>query len=88
MRPYTTKTEMIRLILYFALLVMAALHQDFWNWRDASLVFGFLPVGIAYHAAYTIIAALLMWLLAKFAWPAHLEQEVASATPSEDAGSR
>jgi hypothetical protein len=68
--------------LYLALLVMAALHQDSWYWRDSSLVFGFLPVGLVYHAAYTLAAALLMWLLAKHAWPAHLEEEVSSALSS------
>jgi len=68
--------------LYFALFVMAALHQDFWYWRDPSLVFGFLPVGLVYHAGYTLAAALLMWLLARHAWPAHLEAEVSSSLPS------
>ena len=31
-----------------------ALHQDVWFWRAARpLVFGFLPIGLFYHAAYT-----------------------------------
>ena len=34
------------------------LHQDFWNWRKADpLVFGFLPIGLAYQAGYSILAA-------------------------------
>jgi len=50
------------------------LHQDFWNWTKAEpLVFGFLPVGLAYHAGYSIWAAVLMAVLVKFAWPKHLE---------------
>ena len=59
-----------------SLLVLAVffLHQDFWNWRNAGLVFGFLPVGLAYHAAYAIAAACLMALLVKFAWPADLDR--------------
>ena len=61
-----------------ALLAAAAalylLHQDFWFWRRAQpLVFGFLPVGLFYHACYTVAAALFMWLLVRYAWPAHLE---------------
>jgi len=62
--------------LRLALLVAAVylLHQDFWFWRDARpLVFGVLPVGLAYHAAYSVAAALLLWLLVKLAWPSHLE---------------
>ena len=38
-------------------------------------VFGFVPIGLAYHAAYTVLAALLMWLLVSMAWPSRLEQE-------------
>ena len=35
------------------------LHQDFWFWRAARpLVFGFLPIGLFYHAAFTVDAGL------------------------------
>ena len=60
-----------------AVLVTAALyslHQDFWFWREARpLVFGFLPIGLFYHAAYTIATSALMWALVRWHWPAHLE---------------
>jgi hypothetical protein len=50
------------------------LHQDLWFWREARpLVFGFLPIGLAYHAAYCVAVALLMWTLTRVAWPGHLE---------------
>ena len=45
------------------LLVIAVylLHQDFWNWKKAQpLLFGFLPPGLAYHAGYSILAAVTM----------------------------
>lgn len=64
-------------LLFAAVLALYALHQDFWFWRTAEpLAFGFLPVGLTYHAAYTVAASLLMWLLARHAWPAHLEDDV------------
>jgi hypothetical protein len=58
------------------LLVIAVylLHQDVWNWKQAKLVFGFLPIGLAYHAAYSILASITMAVLVKFAWPKHLEE--------------
>jgi hypothetical protein len=31
-------------------------------------------VGLAYHVAYSIVAALMMAVLVKFVWPAHLEK--------------
>lgn len=59
-----------------AILVLYALHQDMWFWRSARpLVFGFLPVGLAYHGAYCVAAALLMWTLTKVAWPHHLGED-------------
>lgn len=63
-----------RLLLIVAIAGLYAAHQDFWFWRTARpLVFGFLPIGLAYHALYCLAAALLMWLLTSVAWPAHLE---------------
>jgi hypothetical protein len=63
------------ILLTLLVLVLYALHQDFWNWHKAGpLLFGFIPIGLAYHAAYSGAAALLMWILVKFAWPAHLEK--------------
>jgi hypothetical protein len=54
--------------------LLYVLHQDVWFWRTARpLVFGFLPIGLAYHGAYCLAAALLMWTLTKVAWPHHLE---------------
>jgi hypothetical protein len=65
-------------------LVVYVLHQDFWFWRSARpLVFGFLPVGLAYHAAYTLTISLLMFYLVRWHWPSHLE-----ADPSDPRGPR
>ena len=53
---------------------MYALHQDVWLWDEARpLVFGFLPAGLAYHGAYCVAVSILMWVLTRVAWPAHLE---------------
>jgi uncharacterized membrane protein len=55
--------------------VVILLHHDFWNWTDKTLVFGVLPVGLAYHGLYSILASVTMVLLVRFLWPAHLEEE-------------
>jgi hypothetical protein len=69
------------LLLTVLILAVYVLHQDFWNWKKAEpLVFGFLPIGLAYHAAYSILAAILMAVLVKVAWPKHLEDEGAEAS--------
>jgi hypothetical protein len=65
--------------LSFVALVIAlvyVLHQDLWLWRTARpLVFGFLPAGLAYHAAYTVGISLLMLLLVRTRWPSHLDDD-------------
>jgi hypothetical protein len=54
--------------------VLYALHQDFWFWRESRpLVFGFLPIGLFYHAAYTIAVAIVLAWLVRRHWPAHLD---------------
>ena len=55
--------------------LLYVLHQDFWFWRTARpLVFGFLPIGLFYHAAYTALISLFMWYLVRRYWPSHLEE--------------
>jgi hypothetical protein len=50
------------------------LHQDVWFWNDARpLVFGFLPIGLFYHAAFTVVTSLALWVLVRLIWPAHLD---------------
>ncbi len=54
---------MKKLLLLLLILAVYAAHQDFWNWGKADpLIFGFLPVGLAYHAAYSILASAMMAL--------------------------
>ena len=66
---------MKRALLVIIVAALYVLHQDFWFWRAAHpLVFGFLPIGLFYHACYTIATAFVIWLLVKYAWPSHLEQ--------------
>jgi len=69
-------------LLALATIALYLLHQDVWLWRSARpFVFGFLPVGLAFHALYCLLASLLMLLLVRHAWPARLERE---AGPLDD----
>ncbi len=64
-------------LLTLSVLLFCAAHQDFWFWRTARpLVFGFLPIGLFYHACYGLTAAGLLGLLVRFAWPSHLEGDL------------
>lgn len=81
---------MKRILLVVAVATLYVLHQDIWNWRTARLTipflgiydvmpFGFVPIGLFYHACFAVAASLLMWLLVTYAWPAHLEREAEQA---------
>ena len=55
-----------------------ALHQDVWFWREARpLVLGVLPIGLFYHAAYTLASALVLALLVRWLWPSHVDERAA-----------
>jgi hypothetical protein len=63
-------------LLFVLVALVYAAHQDFWNWSKADpMIFGFLPIGLAYHAGYAIACAVLMAILVKAAWPKHLETD-------------
>lgn len=64
----------VRRLLYAALVLLYLLHNDFWNWRDSSLVLG-LPVALHYHLSYCLAAAGLYFLLVRWAWPDNLSAD-------------
>ena len=70
-----SKKRHMRSVAVGAVVLLYVLHQDFWFWHEARpLVFGFLPIGLFYHAAFTVATAGVLWLLVKVAWPSHLEE--------------
>lgn len=75
----------MKLWIWIAVIILAVLHQDFWWWDDRTLLLGFLPIGLAYHVLFSIVAA-GVWLLAvKFAWPSHVEQWADAESEQRDA---
>ena len=56
------KSKTARRSIYVALLLVFLLHNDFWLWNDADLLWG-LPVGLTYHVAYCVAVSALMGLL-------------------------
>ena len=63
---------MKKLVIILAI-ALAVLHQDFWWWDDTTLVGGFMPISLAYHAVYSVAAGLLAWMATKYAWPADVD---------------
>lgn len=71
-----------------ALLIVA--HQDIWFWDDTTLVFGFMPITLLYHAGISLAAGFAWWLATIFCWPsperldpaAYAEAHVAPGSPA------
>ena len=60
--------------LWTLVVLLAILHQDLWLWDDQTLVFGFMPIGLLYHAGFSIVCAAVWGLAVVFAWPRHIEE--------------
>ena len=45
----------MRSLVWILALVLAVLHYDFWYWDDRSLVFGFVPIGLASNTRRAIV---------------------------------
>lgn len=60
-------------IVFLIFCLMFILHQDFWNWDNRGMVFGFIPVGLAYHAGFSLCAVTLWAFAVKVAWPSEVE---------------
>lgn len=59
--------------VWAVVVLLAILHQDVWFWGDQTLVLGFMPIGLFYHAMFSLACGGVWALAVKFAWPVHLE---------------
>ena len=56
------------------LILLGLLHQDYWWWNSIDpLVFGFIPIGLAYHIGVSITAAILWALAVHYCWPSDVD---------------
>ena len=56
-------------IIAILVLLLLIVHQDNWFWTDDTLVFGFMPIALFWHACISIGATLTWFLATKIAWP-------------------
>jgi hypothetical protein len=72
--------------LIVALLVaLFALHQDVWFWRDARVVLG-VPVGLAYHVAFSVAVTVVLALAVRWGWPREVPVGGGSGAGDERSG--
>lgn len=73
----------MKYVISSLIVLLLIVHQDNWFWDDTTLVFGFMPVGLMYHACISLGAGIAWYLATKFCWPAELETH---SPPSADEG--
>jgi len=70
----------VLVLLTLAAVTVLVLRHDYWFWDTPyPLLFGFLPVGLWWQGLVSILAAVLMALVVRFAWPQELEDEALDA---------
>jgi hypothetical protein len=68
------------MLVWGLVLALIVLHQDLWFWDNSTLVFGFMPITLLYHAGISLGAGITWYLATKYAWPFDDGQ----AAPSQD----
>jgi hypothetical protein len=64
----------MRKLIFALILLLVVLHQDFWWWDQARpLLFGVVPIGLAWHAGISLAAGLLWLAAVTWCWPSHLD---------------
>ncbi len=61
--------------IWVMVVVLLIIHQDFWFWENKTLVFGFMPITLLYHAGISLAAGVTWFLAIKFAWPENLDDD-------------
>ena len=69
----------MKYVVWGLVVALIVLHQDNWNWTDTTLVWGFMPKTLLYHAGISFSAGVVWYLATIFAWP--IDDEPAPAVP-------
>jgi len=62
-------------IVYGLIVLLAIAHQDFWWWDTPNpLIGGVVPIGLAYHALVSVLAAVFWAMAVKYCWPEGVDE--------------
>ena len=62
-------------IIVALVILLIVLHQDVWFWESKTLLFGFVPITLFWHACISVGATLTWALATKIAWPKELQED-------------
>jgi hypothetical protein len=75
----------MKYFVWFLVVLLLVLHQDNWFWDDPTLVGGFMPITLLYHACLSLAAGFTWYLATIFCWPQELESPPRDARQGGDA---
>jgi len=78
----------MKYVVWALIAFLVVIHQDIWNWDNDTLVFGFIPLTLAYHAGISIAASIVWLIAATTAWPVDEEEsksDVVGTDPTKEA---
>lgn len=74
----------MKYVVWGLVLLLIILHQDVWLWDNDTLVAGFMPITLLYHACISLAAGTTWYLATKFAWPAIADDSDGSTTTATE----
>jgi len=74
----------MRTLIWILVVVLLIAHQDNFLWDDGTLVWGFMPIGLAYQVGISLAAAVVWFLATQFCWPTNLAEEHSAKPPAAD----
>lgn len=69
----------MKYVVWTLVAILIVAHQDNWLWDNDTLVFGFIPAGLAFQMGISLAAGFTWWLATQFAWPVELEDNAPAA---------
>ncbi len=70
-----SKKSPLFFLVWGLVILLVILHQDNWFWDNNTLILGFMPIGLLYHAGISVCAAITWYLATLFAWPEGVDDE-------------
>ena len=65
----------MKIFLGILVIFLVFLHQDYWQWYDISLFWGFMPTTLVYHILLSLSASGIWWLATLYCWPKDLPED-------------
>jgi len=75
----------MKIVVWLMLVALVVAHQDVWYWDDPTLVWGFMPITLLFHAGISLAAGITWYLATLFCWPDVLEETAEQGGQGEGA---